>query len=261
MALKSIRPALCGVAGSILAMSIHLPLVAQSTGAKPSPEQNSVSVPFVGCESDGQVGPIEAPHGNSKSVAVPPEVALRLAYYQAASRFGVLAPRGWYCFSTYGSNGSSLFVSPNPISAAELFSTKLKRFEGPAIQISAMNGDTSGRFSVARTIARVFPAHSSFVRRVIAEGIEPESSFPFGPYPADKLKYLGTEKVEYQTPANAEGLGTDSRLQKNSNPISGVVILYGKEPNLLYLSVRLSPDQRDLVRFIIGHAERNEALR
>ncbi len=35
-------------------------------------------------------------------------VAARLAYYKAKNGFGILGPRGWHCFSTYGSNGSTL---------------------------------------------------------------------------------------------------------------------------------------------------------
>jgi hypothetical protein len=67
-------------------------------------------------------------------------------------------------------------------------------------------------------IARVFPAHRAFVRKVIAEGIEPTSDFPFGPYPNDKLTYKNKEMVEYETPAHKDGLGTQSRLQKSYWP-------------------------------------------
>jgi hypothetical protein len=69
-------------------------------------------VPFVGCESDGQVGPLTAPHRAAKKLMISPELASRFAYYEAEDGFGVLAPRGWHCFSTYGSNGSNLYVTP-----------------------------------------------------------------------------------------------------------------------------------------------------
>jgi hypothetical protein len=42
------------------------------------------------------------------------------------------------------------------------------------------------------------PTVPSFAK-LIAEGIEPESDFPFGPYPKDKLIYKSEELVEYQT--------------------------------------------------------------
>jgi hypothetical protein len=80
-------------------------------------------------------------------------------------------------------------------------------------------------------IARVFPAHKAFVTRVIEEGIEPADSFQSGPYPRDKLAYKNNEIVEYQTPAQTDGLGTNSRLQKNRNPIRGSAILIGNAPD------------------------------
>lgn len=192
-------------------------------------------------------------------MALSPAVASRLAYYQARFGPGVLSPRGWYCFGTYGSNGSNLFVSPNPIGAAELFSAQWPGFAGPAIQLSNVSGDTSGRFSVARTIARVFPVHRSFVQDVIAERIQPASDFPFGPYPGDQLTYRSSELVEYRTPANTEGLGTASRLIRNGDPITGVALLNGQELNLTILHVRLPVSAAGLVPLIIQQVERDHA--
>lgn len=106
-------------------------------------------------------------------------------------------------------------------------------------------------------IARVFPAHKAFVERVIAEGIEPASSFTYGPYTADTLKYRSENVVEFLTPAQKDGLGTASRLQKSDSPISGVAILFGKEePNLLRLWVRLPPETGNLAELIIQQTER-----
>jgi hypothetical protein len=214
------------------------------------------SVSFVGCASDGQVGPLKAPTGRSRRMAIPAKAAQRLAYYKAENGFGVLAPKGWHCFGTYGSNGANLYVSPSPINASDLFSTTWKGFPGPVIQISSVNGGTSGRFEVARIIARVFPDRKEFVDNVIAEGVEPASSFPSGPHPADTLKYRGKNIVEFLTAARKEGLGTQSRLLKNNSPISGVAILFGEEPSLLQLSMRLPSQTSDLAQFIIAHAER-----
>jgi hypothetical protein len=243
---------LCKLAGIIpIAISVQFQLFAQAAPAKAHPQKPATRVPFVGCKSDGQVGPLDAPKSKSQAVEISPALSQRLAYYEAENGPGVLAPRGWYCFSTYGSNGSNLFVSPEPILAANLFSTDWKGFSGPVIQLSDEAGDTSGRFGVARTIARVFPAHRDFVENAIAEGIEPASSFPFGPYPDDKLTYRSKEVVEFQTPANKVGLGTASRLQANDAAISGVAILVGKELDLLQLSIRLSPQLNDLRPAII----------
>ena len=215
----------------------------------------TAQVPFVGCASDGQVGPLKAPTGLPMAVTIPAETAHRLAYYKAENGFGVLAPRGWHCFSTYGSDGSNLFVSPDPIDTTNLFSPDWKGLRGQAVQVSVSSGGTSGRFAVARTIARIFPDFKAFAQQVIAEGIEPASSFPSGPYPQDKLRYVDRKTVEFETPANTKGLGTDSRLQIDASPIQGVAVLFGSEMDLVQLSVRLSEKDRDLVRPIIGRIE------
>jgi len=219
--------------------------------AAPSAATQKSSVPFVGCPSDGQVGPRKAPQGKNRMVAVSPKVAQRLAYYKAEEGFGVLAPRGWHCFSAYGSNGDSLFVSPEPIDSKIFSSDGWNGFTGPAIQISVAIGDTSGRFEVAAMIARVFPAHLDHLQEIIAEGIAPASAFPTGPYPNDKLTYRSKEIVEFETPANTDGLGTASRLRKSALPIKGVTILVGEEMSMVHLSVRLSPEMSDLTQAII----------
>ncbi len=174
---------------------------------QPATSAAESQVPFVGCASDGQTGPQAPPTGSSKALAIPAAAAQRLAYYKAEYGPGVLAPRGWHCFSNYGSDGSNLFVSPDAIDSTTLLSMDWKGFAGPVIQISIAEGGTSGRFQVAKVIARVFPALKQFAQNVIAEGIEPASDFPFGPYPSDKLTFRGKSIVEFETPANTARAG------------------------------------------------------
>ncbi len=232
---------------------------AQSAPAvKPSPSA-AVMVPFVGCASDGQAGPQAAPTSKSLAVAIPAALAQRLAYYKSEYGPGVLAPRGWNCFANYGSDGGNLFVSPDPINTSDLFSMNWKGFTGQVIEISEMVGGTSGRFEVAKVIARVFPAYKAFAQNVIAEGLEPASDFPFGPYPADKLTYRGKSIVEFETAANSDGLGTDSRLQKNASPIGGVAIIAGPDNDLVQLSTRVPANDSDLIGAMVGQAEKEAA--
>jgi hypothetical protein len=219
----------------------------------------AVTVPFVGCASDGQAGPVAAPSGKSVTVAIPPAMAQRLAYYKAEYSAGALAPRGWNCFSTYGSNGASLFVSPDPTDSKTLLSLDWKGFTGPAVQISVDDGGTSGRFEVAEIIARVFPAYKAFAQKVIAEGIEPASDFPFGPFPSDKLTHRSKSVVEFETPANAQGLGTDSRLQMNASPIDGVAIISGADTDLTLLSARVPETDGDLIPAMVAQVESEAA--
>jgi hypothetical protein len=248
-----------GISFFLGAIFLHSHLFAQNASSAHRSAGLKASVPWVGCPSDGQLGSREAPgwesNGESEVVANSPEIARRLAYYKAYDGPGILAPRGWHCFGTYGSNGSNLYVTPEPIDGKVLFSDHWKGFTGAAIQISEMLTDTSGRFSAARIIALVFPAHIAYAEAVISEGLEPASSFRKGPYPSDKLKYLSKEAVEYETPANHDGLGTHTRLRKNHNPIKGVAIL--TEESLIHAALRLPPDATDLGPIIIRQIERD----
>jgi hypothetical protein len=239
--------------------SASLSLYGQVRSSTNHANESVARIPFVGCQSDGQQGPVKAPSRQDRAMSVSKQAAQRLAYYKAETGVGVLAPRGWHCFGVYGSNGSSLYVSPDPINSVEVLSSSWRGFAGPVVQIAVEFGGTSGRFAVARTIARVFPAHKEFVDRVVAEGIEPASSFSYGPYPNDTIKNCGKNVVEFSTPAQADGLGTDSRLQKNNTPISGAAILLGEEPNLLRVWVRLTSEDSDLTQRIIRETEREAA--
>jgi hypothetical protein len=108
-------------------------------------------------------------------------------------------------------------------------------------------------------IARVFPERGAFVHSVVEEGIEPANAFPSGPYPKDKLTYRSNDLVEYETPPETDGLGMQSRLLKNSEPIRGAAMLVGETPDLAYLAVRLSPEMSDLAPNIVQQMERDAA--
>jgi hypothetical protein len=242
----AVSSALCGGPG----------ILSQTTAASSTA---LIQVPFVGCASDGQAGPLGAPTGQSKAVAISAAAAQRLAWYKAQYSVGVLAPRGWHCFSIYGSDGSNMFVSPDAIDSKTVLSMDWKGFAGPVIEISVSSGGTSGRFEVAKVIARVFPAYKQFAQNVIAEGLEPASDFPSGPYPNDKLTDRGKNIVEFVTPANTQGLGTDSRLLPNANPIDGVAIITGSDMDLIQLSARVPEKDRDLIPLIVKQVESDAA--
>jgi hypothetical protein len=229
-----------------------------NTNTRTAPALMVSTVPFVGCASDGQSGPVPAPEGTSKVVPISAEVARRLAYYESEAGFGVLGPRGWHCFGTYGSSGDALYVSPRAINPDTLFSGNWDGLAGSVILLSRKNGGSSGRYAVAEIIARIFPAHRAFVRDVIAEGGEPASTFALGPYPNDELLYRSNEAVEYKTPPYDYGLGTQG-LKPNGDSISGVAILSGVDTDLVTLSVRLSSEQPALITSIVQQVERDVA--
>jgi hypothetical protein len=218
-------------------------------------------VPFVGCQSDGQAGHLSAPRGESKVVQLSGQATNQLAYYKAAQGIGVLAPRGWYCFATYGSSGAILYVSEQPINTSDLFSSKWPGFSGAVVQLTQEDGDTSGRFGVAKIVARVFPAYRAFVTKVVGEDIEPAGSLSFEPYPEDKLAYKSKKLVEYETPPQTEGLGTQSRLQPNTRSIRGAAILVGQVPDLLLLAIRLRDSQSSLTAAIVRQCERDSTTK
>lgn len=206
-----------------------------------------VAVPFVGCASDGQGETLEAPTAKSENAVAPAAVAGQLAFY-GSEHMGVLAPRGWTCLGLYGSNGVQLLVSPDSLADGNL--------TGVGIHLSRMSGGTSGRFAVARVAARYFPLADAFVQDVIDEGMEPKEAFPKSPFPKDKTTRRSETLVEFTTPANEDGMGTQSRLVKNGDPIQGAAILLPDEDmDLVMVRVRLPANQRGFATSIISGIE------
>jgi hypothetical protein len=217
-------------------------------GAAPA----GAAIPFVGCASDGQLGPEPAPR-RTAAPEVPRALEPRLAYYRSEA-LGVVAPRGWHCFGMYGSNGAILIVTPERHGVNDLLHRPVP-LRGPAVQLTLSYGGTSGRFKVAELVARLFPAYIAFARDVAAEGIG--DPLPAGPYATDILRRRSATEVEYTTPANRRGLGTDSRLAMNSDPIQGIVILHPVDDwDSVSLAVRLPAAQAALAPTIVETVHR-----
>lgn len=163
----------------------------------------------------------------------------------------MVAPRGWYCFGYYGSNGTFLILSPDPsVKKDSLGDLEIPGLSGPAIQISFSDRETSGRFDIAQVAARIFPSEKAFVQNVIAEGIEPAKNFPSGPYPKDVLTRRSINDIEFETPANSNGMGTVSRLPKNGYPIMGEAIIGAG--GLVLIDIRLPTNLSYLTPFILN---------
>jgi hypothetical protein len=211
-------------------------------------------VPFVGCPSDGQVGPAPGPHGQARELPIDAHEAAQLAYYSGQYGDAALAPRGWHCLELMGSNGGMLFVTPETINANAFFHGTWKGIAGPGVTVMTRLGDTSGRFDVASVAARVFPKARGFVDKVIAEKIEPASEFPAGPFPADRLVYVADTLVRFETAPNGKGLGTEAWLLPTDSPIHGFAQLVGDNPNLLLLAVRLPHGEDALTETIVTNS-------
>ncbi len=206
------------------------------------------TIPFVGCAAEGMSGPVAAPIGAAWPSRLPASAAGKLAHY-AAEGMDVLAPRGWHCIEMYGSDGAFLLVTPERHSADELQSFRPLR--GPVVELSYLNGWTSGRFDVARVLARLFPSRRAFVRQVIREGLEPARAFPFGRYPADRLTRHGRSEVEFTTPPGRTGMGTVmDRLDPGRMPVSGMARL-AKQDGVTLLDMRLPTGSRPLTTAIL----------
>ena len=69
---------------------------------------------------------------------------------------------------------------------------------------------------------------------------------------------LFRSEVEFVTPGDRDGLGTDGRIAKNDQPISGVAILLTDgDTDLVKLEARLPAELRALAPAIITSIEAN----
>ncbi len=214
---------------------IALHLLAWGVG----PALAAESIPVVGCPSDGQTGPVDAPAASSDSVNLEPRIAARLAYYRAAEGPRVLAPRGWHCRMWDGSWGSELVVAPVVLQPGSS-----PKIAGPGMALTVLNGGTSGRFAVATYMEHLFPGEAQeFVSQVKGEMTElhVEESWNERSYASDTYRHVSPMFVEFKTPGAHDGLGTAGTLAKSDQPVSGVVILDDPddEPYITVLRVRL----------------------
>jgi hypothetical protein len=115
-----------------LGICTPISLFAQTRSGESNPKAPIVRVPFVGCPSDGQLGPKPAPRDGDVAVRLKTVEAKMLAYFKSEVCGGVLAPRGWHGFGGDGTSGSSLKVAPH---ALETFEDLHAEEKGPAIMV------------------------------------------------------------------------------------------------------------------------------
>lgn len=190
--------------------------------------------------------------------AVPASVAHALAWY-VSEHDAVLAPRGWHCFETYGSNGGTLVVAPQALSF-DLIQGAHVSFRGPIVLSGTSFGGTSGRWAVAATISRYFPHYRSFVREV--RDMDPEITAlepapPIGPYRADHIVSRTRTEIRLITPPGRRGEGTNFLLAPNRDPVESLIILHPDgDMDVSTFTVRLSRAQAGLRGLILPEARR-----
>ena len=89
--------------------------------------------------------------------------AQKLAYYQASSAPGVLAPQGWHCIGIYGSSGADLLCYASALRRRSDMFAKMAGLPDQRYKSDDITGENgSGRFDVAQVLARVFPRTEGF---------------------------------------------------------------------------------------------------
>jgi len=183
---------------------------------------------------------LPAPIGGVKSAPLPNLPLKDIAFYEAQG-LGVFAPRGWYCREQYGSSGGTLLVTPTPPDS----DFPLRDIRGHVVERTSYYGGTSGRFAVARYSSRLFPGKAmKVVKEARSEGWL-ESSDTVS---RDTVTKLSDVLVEFTTPANAAGLGTEY-LRPSGDAVRGAAFLdeIDKEwPNLDLVRFRLGAGMRQL---------------
>ena len=203
-------------------MSFALWLSWSALGSTEIPEVQP-RVLAVSCPANDQIGPARLL--TTESMPAPGEQRLteQIAYYKAEFSPGVYAPKDWSCRAWNGSNGSILIVTPKRIEPPYF---PLPAIAGAAVMIQSSDAGTSGRVHVAIVAAQLFPLiGDEFITGVKHEHLISDSSFDAVPYPDDQLRYLSDRFVEYTTPPNRMGLGTDSLIKMSNLPVRGLTIL------------------------------------
>jgi hypothetical protein len=216
-------------------------------GAVGNPEERA-NVPVVNCATDGK--PAKAASQNHQQVATAPaRVAPKLAYY-TGELGGVLAPRGWRCDSWFNSAGITIYVEPRGNAA-----------NGPFVRnMMAMDdANFSQKEIVATVAARLFPAHVAYVKDVVAQEHENDGGgtydIPIGPHPADRITRRTATVVEFITPPNKYGMGTEFGIEKSASPVFGAAFLASDNSSVKFVCVRLPDELKSLAQTIVRSAE------
>lgn len=242
-------------AAPLLAFGLICALAAVNCKAESGQDPARYKAPLVSCESDGQEGLKFLPANAHVRIPTIP-AGSNLAFYTAWGTPGVLGPTGWHCAGFEGSSGGTLVLTPEEHRPSEFLFGKTA-IKGPVIEISLSFGGTSGRFSVARLASRLFPKAKPFIDEMASDDLIDKSTLPSGPYPTDHLSYHNDFVVEYMTPPHKNGIGTDSFLAQDNDPIRGVVLLAEKgDHDLIFLAARLPPAEADALQTIISDIRR-----
>ena len=223
-------------------MSIGVLLCCAAGGAaETAAAQQPVPVPLIECPTNDQPGAARPGGGASMPVPVDGRMAQQIAYYRSLRSPGVYAPRGWQCRGWDGSNGTILVVTPRRLEPPFF---PLPVITGPAVMIQSSDAGSSGRFHVAIVAAQLFALIADeFIATIRQEHVISDAAFQPEPHPDDQIQYISDRLVQFTTPANRTGLGTDSLFEMSEWPVSGLIILNLENDvnSLTEVRVRLPP--------------------
>jgi hypothetical protein len=200
-----------------------------------------VPVPLVECPTNDQPGRSGPRVGVSMPAPVDGRMAEQIAYYRSLRSPGVYAPRGWQCHGWDGSNGTILVVTPRRLEPPFF---PLPLITGPAVMIQSSDAGSSGRFHVAVVAAQLFALIADeFIATIRQERVISDASLQAAPDPDDQIQYISDRLVQFTTPANRNGLGTDGLFEMSEWPVRGLTILNLENDvnSLTEVRVRLPP--------------------
>ncbi len=218
------------------------------------------NVPYVGCASDGQLGPQPPPKPSKPTPRLPASAASRLAYYASVNNRRAGAARMALLFSVRFKRSERLRDArahrrPNPYPRRGVTLQRRRH------RVQLHTGGTSGRFEVAKVSSKFFPIAHGLVASVAKE--EKEIGIPFdlsgNEFRNDQIVSRTDKVVRFITPAGKHGLGTDDRFVPNRSPVAGLAALVfdDGETDLMLLNARLPLKDRDLLPAIQSVAEAN----
>jgi len=168
-------------------------------------------------------------------------MAQQIAFYRSLNSPGVYAPRGWQCRGWDGSNGTILVVTPHRLEPPYY---PLPVIAGPAVMIQTSDAGSSGRFHVAIVAAQLFALIADeYIATIRQEHVISDSAWQPEPDPDDQIQYISDRLVQFTTPANRTGLGTDGMFEMSDWAVTGLIILNLERDvnSLTEVRVRLTP--------------------
>ena len=178
------------------------------------PATAASTIPFVGCPSRSDGGPI-TPSGEPIKANIPENIANKLALYVNVFNLAVLAPRGWKCSGWQSVGGNSISIYP---SSSSLHETSVVSIASTAYT----NGIPNKYVLYFPTIMTMKAA----LNEAAAWGETPDQ-YIIKRYFSDHITYIDKTTIEFVTPANHVGLGDTLLSNPDVKPVPVPLRIYG----------------------------------